>query len=269
MTTASMNEQYEVYAIKYAEMASRPRAESFMFDARHDVFHDMDYFIWVIRNEDRTILVDTGFDSVEGENRGRKIQIEPGEALAEIGIAPDSVDTAIITHLHFDHAGGLEQFPNAQFHLQEAEMVYATGPCMCHQVLQKPYTADHVCQMIRRVYNGKVIFHDGDAQVAPGVTVHRVGGHSRGLQVVRVDTAGGPLVLASDAAHYMENYEARNPFPLVVDIEDMLNGYDVLTRLAGDRQLIIPGHDPIVSSDYPVAFERAKPDVRRLDLGKA
>ena len=146
-------------------------------------------------------------------------------------------------------------------------MVYATGPCMCHQVLQRPFTADHVCTMVRRVYEGKVAFHDGDATVAPGVSVHKVGGHSRGLQVVRVETENGPLVLASDAAHYYENFEERNPFPLVVDVEDMLNGYELMSGLAGVRQLIVPGHDPLVRQNFPAAFENATPDVRRLDLG--
>lgn len=263
---------YEVYAIKYAETGARMRGESFIFDTSHvdpshNVPHDMDYFVWVIRNEQRTILVDTGFDSKEGVQRNRPILFEPAQALAEIGIAPESVDTAIITHLHYDHAGGLDQFPNARLHLQEAEMIYATGPCMCHQVLQKPFTAEHVCQMVRRVYDGKVIFHDGSSEVAPGVSVHKVGGHSRGLQTVLVETANGPLVLASDAAHYYENYEARSPFPLVVDVEDMLKGFDLLTRLAGDRQLVIPGHDPLVRQRFPAAFEDAGPDVRRLDLG--
>lgn len=265
MSTAN---HYEVYAIRYAECAARTRGESFIFDTTHDVAHSLDYFIWVIRNDQRTILVDTGFDNAEGEKRDRPLFLEPAQALADIGIAPDSVDTAIITHLHYDHAGGLDQFPNAQLHLQEAEMVYATGPCMCHPVLQKPFTAEHVCQMVHRVYNGKVTFHDGADEIAPGVSVHKVGGHSRGLQVVRVETAQGPLVLASDAAHFYENYETRNPFPLVVDVEDMLKGFDLLTKLAGDRQLIIPGHDPLVRQQFPTAFENARPEVWRLDLGK-
>jgi len=146
-------------------------------------------------------------------------------------------------------------------------MVYATGPCMCHSVLQYPFTADHVCNMVRRVYNGSVMFHDGDAEVAPGVTVHKVGGHSRGLQVVRIETEQGPMVLASDAAHYYENYEQRSPFPLVVDVEDMLKGYDVLTQLAGERQLIVPGHDPLVRERFPQAFEDTDSQVWRLDVG--
>ena len=258
---------YEVYAIRYAECTERTRSDSFIFDDAHDAPHDIDYFIWVIRNQERTILVDTGFDGREGARRDRPIFMEPAQALAEIGVTPQSVDQAIITHLHYDHAGGLDQFPNANFHLQEAEMVYATGPCMCHQVLQKPFTADHVCRMVRRVYDGKVIFHNGDAEVAPGVSVHKVGGHSRGLQTVRVETADGPLVLASDAAHFYENYEQRNPFPLVVDVEDMLNGFTLLERLAGERKLVVPGHDPLVRKRFPVAFANAGVEVRRLDVG--
>jgi len=258
---------YQVYAIKYAERNARARGESFIFDQTHDVPHPMDYFVWVIRNQERTILVDTGYDGSEAARRDRPVQVEPAQALAQIGIAPESIDTAIITHLHYDHAGGLEQFPNAKLHLQEAEMVYATGPCMCHSVLQYPFTADHVCNMVRRVYNGSVMFHDGDAEVAPGVTVHKVGGHSRGLQVVRIETEQGPMVLASDAAHYYENYEQRSPFPLVVDVEDMLKGYDVLTQLAGERQLIVPGHDPLVRERFPQAFEDTDSQVWRLDVG--
>lgn len=259
---------YEVFAIRYADCPGRIRADSFIFDTSHQLPHDLDFFIWIIRNDDRTILVDTGFDRGEAQQRERPILLEPAEALAEIGIDPASIDTTIITHLHFDHAGGLEHFPNSRFHLQEAEMVYATGPCMCHKVLKRPFTAEHVCQMVRRVYKGNVVFHDGDAVIAPGVTVHKVGGHSRGLQVVRVETADGPLVLASDAAHYYENYEQKNPFPLVVDVEDMLKGFDRLTELAGPRRLIVPGHDPLVRERFPTAFENARPGVWRLDLGE-
>ena len=261
------NENYEVYAIKYGERIDRTRADSFIFDDAHDSPHPIDYFVWVIRNTRRTILVDTGYDHAEAKSRGRPILLEPAEALSRIGIPPESIETVIVTHLHYDHAGGLGQFPNAKLHLQEAEMVYATGPCMCHGALKIPFTADHVCQMVRRVYGGSVQFHDGEATVAPGVTVHKIGGHSRGLQAVRVSTDHGPVVLASDAAHFYENYEKRNPFPLVVDVEDMLRGFDTLSRLAGDRQLIVPGHDPLLLERFPLAFEGAGPRVARLERG--
>lgn len=255
---------WQVHALKYADRNSRTRADSFIFDDNHDAPHDMDYFIWVLQRGDQTILVDTGYDAKEAARRQRSVIREPGAALAEIGIRPEDITTIIVTHLHYDHAGGLEQFPNATIHLQAAEMAYATGPCMCHDVLRMPFTAGHVCEAIKRVYSGRCVFHDGDGEIAEGVTVHCIGGHSRGLQVVRVQTEAGWLCLASDATHYYENVFERKPFPIVVDTEDMLNGFARLEKLASKRELIIPGHDPLVTQLFP----KVGPDFAfRLDKG--
>jgi glyoxylase-like metal-dependent hydrolase (beta-lactamase superfamily II) len=255
---------WEVYAVKYAERNSRTRADSFIFDDAHDVPHPMDYFMWLLRSDDALILVDTGYDEAEARERDRPILLNPGDALAPLGIHPDEISELIVTHMHYDHAGGLHHFPNARLHIQAAEMAYATGPCMCHDVLRMPFTADHVCEAIKRLYSGKVQFHDGDAQVAEGVTVHRIGGHSRGLQAVRVMTSVGWLVLASDAAHYYENFQARKPFPIVVDLEDMMAGFETLERLASAPNLIVPGHDPLVRQHFPQAMAA---HVHRLDRG--
>ncbi len=258
-------ETYEVYAIKYAERTDRIRADTFIFDDNPTGPHPIDYFVWVIRNENRTILVDTGFDGVEAAARKRPVLIEPRAAVAEIGIAPETIDSIIVTHLHYDHAGGLTQFAGAQLHLQEAEMAYATGRCMCHDTLREPFTASHVCEAVKRLYSGLVTFHDGDAEIAPGISVHLIGGHSSGLQAVRVHTAHGPLVLASDASHFYENFEARKPFVIVADVEKMLRGFDRLRELAGTDGRIVPGHDPLVLTRFPQAFAGAAAEIRRLD----
>ena len=255
---------WSVHAVKYADRNARTRADSFIFDDNHDAPHAMDYFMWVLRSGDKTILVDTGYDGEEATSRDRPIRMEPQEALAPLGIKPEEIDTLIVTHLHYDHAGGLHLFPNATLHMQALEMAYATGPCMCHDTLKMPFTATHICEAVQRLYSGKVIFHDGEAEVAEGVTVHCVGGHSRGLQIVRVRTEAGWLVLASDAAHYYENFQARKPFPIVVDLENMLEGFNTLESLASHPDLIIPGHDPLVGS----LFGSDKADhIWRLDKG--
>lgn len=246
-----MDELWQVFALKYSERNARTRNDSFMFDDDHASAHDMDYFIWVLRSGSRVILVDTGYTAEEAAARDRPILRDPAEALAGIGVAAEDVDTVIITHLHYDHAGGLDRFPNAVFHLQAAEMAFATGPCMCEGVLRMPFTAEHVCQMVRRVYSGRVVFHDGAGLVAPGVEVHRIGGHSRGLQAVRVKTAAGWMCLASDASHYYENFLQRRLFPIVVDAEDMLKGFDTIRALASTPSLVIPGHDPLVTRAFP------------------
>lgn len=255
---------WQVHALKYADRNSRTRADSFIFDDNHDVQHSIDYFVWVLRRGKEVILVDTGYDQSEATRRDRPIIREPAEALRGIGLTPEDITTLIVTHLHYDHAGGFAQFPNATIHLQAAEMAFATGPCMCHDVLRMPYTADHICDAIKRVYSGRAIFHDGDGVVAEGVTVHCLGGHSRGLQAVRVQTESGWLCLASDASHFYENVFERKPFPIVVDLQNMMDGFDRLHELASDRKLIIPGHDPLVMELFP----QDGPDYAvRLDQG--
>lgn len=256
---------WEVFAVKYAERNNRIRGDSFLFDEAHDAPHPMDYFMWLLRCGDEQVLVDTGYDETEANARGRPIQLNPGAALEPLGVEPENITQLIVTHLHYDHAGGLEHFPNATLHMQAAELAFATGPCMCHDTLRSPFTAGHVCEAVKRLYSGKVQFHDGDGQISEGVTVHRIGGHSRGLQCVRVLTSVGWMVLASDASHYYENFETRKPFPIVVDLADMLDGFETLYRLASAPNLIVPGHDPLLRDRFP---KGPASHISRLDHGQ-
>ena len=182
-----------------------------------------------------------------------------------INVEASDVTDVIITHLHYDHAGGLKDFPNAKFHLQETEMAYATGPCMCHETIKMPFTGEHVCEMVKNLYSGRVVFYNGIGSIKSGVTVHLVGGHSRGLQSVRVKTENGYLCLASDATHFYENFLMGKPFPIVVDLEDMLNGFKLIKSLATSNDMVIPGHDPLVKNFFPK--EGTSGFVWRLDKG--
>jgi glyoxylase-like metal-dependent hydrolase (beta-lactamase superfamily II) len=173
------------------------------------------------------------------------------DALGSMDVDCRLVDEVVLTHLHFDHAGNLDLFPKARFHLQESEMAFATGRYMCHRSLRRAYEADDICAMLLLVYGGQVVFHPGDATLAPGITLHRIGGHSNGLMVVRVHTARGDIVLASDAAHYFANVRRGDPFPILFNAGDVLDGYERLLALAGSEDFIIPGHDPVVMEIYP------------------
>lgn len=254
-----VSDLWEVHALRYADRNARTRAESFILDDDHAAPHPMDYFVWVLRSGDRTIVVDTGYDAAEAKRRGRPILQDPATQLDGFGVSPETV---IVTHLHYDHAGSLGRFPKARFHLQAAEMAYATGPCMCHAALRMPFTVTHVAEMLHHVYSGRVVFHDGDAEIAPGVTVHRLGGHSRGLQAVSVMTRAGRLCLASDTTHFYENFLRGVPFPLVVDVADMLAGFRAIRGLAETKEQVIPGHDPLVRRLFP----EVAPDIFRLDV---
>ena len=255
---------YEVFALRYAALARRTAGENFLFPDDHAAPMPIDYYIWAIRGGGRTIVVDTGFERESGVRRGRKVLHSPAELLAAVGIDAASVADVVLTHMHWDHAGNWQMFPNASFHLQDSEMAYATGRCMCHHVFRQAMDVENVLEAVKNVFAGRVIFHDGPDEIAPGVSLHLIGGHTGGLQCLRVPTARGPVVLASDAAHFWANIEQGNPFPLVVDVARMLEGFRILEKLAESRAHIIPGHDPLVLKRFPPVA--GHPDIVRVDL---
>jgi glyoxylase-like metal-dependent hydrolase (beta-lactamase superfamily II) len=255
---------YEVYAVKYAERDAH-RAEHFLGGDPHDTPMPMDYFVWAIVGPDKTWVVDTGFAELDAATRQRRLLRPVTDALATVGVEAASVSDVIITHLHYDHVGGHQQFPNARFHLQDREMAFATGRHMTHRALNHAFTPSHVADMVMLVHEGRVVFHDGDDELAPGLTVHLVGGHTNGLQVVRVRTNIGWLVLASDATHYYENFEAERPFPIVFDVGAMLDAYSTLQCLADQPELVVPGHDPLVLERFEVARAGLEGVAVRLD----
>lgn len=263
-----MSETYEILAVKYASHDYRTRLDNFMLPDDHTSVAPIDYFIWVIRNNKRTVIVDTGMDRAEAEGRGRQFLQMPAEALAQIGIDAQTVENVIVTHMHFDHVGTLADFPVARFHLQEAEMAFATGICMCDEFVRRTFNVEHVCGMVRRVYSGRVKFYNGDGEVAPGITVHSAGGHTLGLQCVRVATESGFVVLASDASHLYENFEKRKPFSITIDVARTLQSYTRLEELATSRTHVVPGHDPLVLRRYPAWKTQTEGRVHRLDVAR-
>jgi glyoxylase-like metal-dependent hydrolase (beta-lactamase superfamily II) len=137
---------------------------------------------------------------------------------------------------------------------------------MCHPPLRHAFDVEDVVKMVRRLYDGRVAFHDGDAEIAPGISVHFVGGHTMGLQMVRVWTKRGWVVLASDAAHLYANMEQVRPFPTVYNVGDMLAGHQRAYALASSPAHVVPGHDPLVLKRYPAPSRALEGIVARLDV---
>src|SRR5262249_56576183 len=132
--------------------------------------------------------------------------------------------------------------------------------------LRQAFEVEDVVNMVRRVYRGSVVFHDGDAELAPGLSVHFLGGHTMGLQMVRVWTRRGWVVLASDASHLYANMWQERPFPIVYNVADMLAGHKKAYALAASRRHVIPGHDPLVLKRYPAPSRAHEGIVARLDV---
>jgi glyoxylase-like metal-dependent hydrolase (beta-lactamase superfamily II) len=256
---------YEVYAIKYAERDAR-RTNHFLGGDPHDAPMPMDYFVWLIRNDQRTIVLDVGFTAPVAERRKRVHLRPPAAGLAKLGVNAATVRDVIVSHMHYDHVGTFQDFPQAKFHLQDDEMAYVTGRPMCHAQLRHSYEVEDIVGFVRMLYDGRMQFHKGDDELAPGVTMHRIGGHTIGLQSVRVHTKRGWVVLASDASHYYEHFEKGRVFPTVYNVAETVEGYTILKRLAESPQHIVPGHDPLVMARYPAVSPELEGIAVRLDV---
>src|SRR5690349_3872855 len=226
---------YEVFAIKYAERDAR-RTAHFLGGDPHDGPMPMDYFVWLIRNDRRTIVLDVGFTAPVAERRKRVHLRTPAAGLAKLGVNAATVKDVIVSHMHYDHVGTFGDFPQAKFHLQDDEMAYVTGRSMCHTHLRGSYEVEDVIGFVRMLYDS------------------------------RVHTQRGWVVLASDASHYYEHFEKGRVFPTVYNVADAVEGYTILKRLAESPQHIVPGHDPLVMRRYPAASGDLEGVAVRLDI---
>src|SRR5690606_20440425 len=245
-------------AIRYARHERSAAANFARPVDDHDVPMPLDYFVWAIHraadeNGDHApVIVDTGFGEAAAAARGRIITRPVVEGLRSAGIDHRLVEDVILTHLHYDHAGSLGVFPNARFHVQDAEMAFATGRHACDQGIRAPFDGEPVAQLVRKLYADHVVFHDGDAAFAPGIALRLCDGHTAGLMAVCCETARGTVVLASDAAHLYGNLTRRIPFPIFIDEAAYLRAQARVLELAGGSlDHVIPGHDPLVLACFP------------------
>ena len=265
---------HRLYAIRYATNGTRLESENLSWIAPHgDCPHDrtmpIDFFVWAAVRGREVTLVDSGSDAATCRSRGNEFLQSPADGLARIGVDATDVRHVVTTHLHWDHCGNLAAFPNARLHVQRTEVAHACGPAMGSPFLRRAFDVDQVAAYVRAIYDGRVTFHDGPEEVVPGLSLHPVGGHTPGMQAVRVVTERGAVVLASDAAHFFRNLEEENPFPILVDVVQYVEGLRSLSALAGSREYLVPGHDPAVLSMYPAAGPDTEGAVVRLDVEPA
>jgi glyoxylase-like metal-dependent hydrolase (beta-lactamase superfamily II) len=206
----------------------------------------MDYFFWLIDTGESTIVVDTGFSSAGGANRQRTFLIHPSEALRALGVDPASAPEVLVTHAHYDHIGNLDLFGSSRVTTSRAEWEFWTGGMQDRLQFHHSVEDAELAELRRVESEGRLRTFEDEIEIAPGVRMLRVGGHTPGQSIVLVDTADGVVALASDAVHYYEEYEDDIPFAFVADLPAMYAGFDLLHRWEreGAVRHVVSGHDP-------------------------
>jgi glyoxylase-like metal-dependent hydrolase (beta-lactamase superfamily II) len=258
--------RYEIYGIRHSVNASRTRGQNFILETRPCELLQLDFYFWVLFGGGQVIVVDTGMNPEKAARHGHDPLLRPIDALRSLGMDPEAVETVILTHAHYDHLGHLDAFPNARFLMQAEEMAYVTGPWMEKPWFRRAYEPDEIARLVYLLHAGRLELHGRDRTVADGVSVHWVGGHCAGQEIVRVRTARGWVVLASDALHYYEEYERGVPFAVAFNLSDMIAAHDRIRELADSDDHIIPAHDPRLMNIYPSAGPGHHGQVLRFDL---
>lgn len=231
----------------------------------------MDYFFWIFRNDAQVIVIDTGFSPEAAIARKRQPVVKPADALARLGIDPAEVKLLVLTHAHYDHAGNLGLYPNAEIVMSRREFEF-WGTDMG----KRPQYAHHIDPLdIERIQAladaGRITFLDEPRNtLIPGIELHELGGHTPGQLALVVEMPEGPVILASDAVHYYDEFEQDRPFAVLDSLADMYKGYEQIREwMQRPGALMIPGHDPDVMNRF-APVDKADPSFAvRIDSSGA
>ncbi len=254
---AGQKPQYQVYAIRYATIPDF-RVAGLVKGADPARQLDIAMMVWLIQGNGRNILVDSGFYR-EQFFRQWKVNdfVKPSESVAQLGLKPEDITDVIITHMHWDHADGMDLFPKARIWLQKDEYAYYTGEAWQQKGTHGGIDPEDVLAVVKLNLEGRVGLVNGDAQeIIPGITCYIGGKHTFQSQYVGVSTNAGTVVLASDNMYLYENLEKHLPIAQTLDADSNLRAQDRMRQLAANPRLNIPGHDPAVFERFAKVSDR-------------
>ena len=250
---------YEIYALKYAGPMPNKLALLLWMEG-WDKDAERNYYIWAIKGKDETIVVDTGVSLTLASERKLTNFVNPVDLLARIGADKTNVKKVFITHLHWDHLGGIElflqAFPEAVFYVQEKEFNFWIKDPIGRRAPFAKVSDDATKRALAQLEGTPRLKRlSGDTKIMPGIDILLAPGHTIGLQSVAVNTPKGTAIVASDCAHIHESFVTDIPSCIITDMIVWMESFDKLRARASSIDLIFPGHDVMMYNNYPKVAE--------------
>ena len=254
VSSAQVAPEYTIEAIRFGTIPQF-RVASLVVGANPDERTDLAVVVWLIRGGGRTILFDSGYHrQTPGFDRFKTTDyVRPDEAVKLAGVDPAHVTDIVISHVHWDHMGGIDLFPQATIWIQRAEYDYYMGQSW-QPGQSRAADVDDLVTLLKRNAAGKVRLVNGDDQeILPGIRAYTGARHTYASQYIRV--AGSPsFVLASDNCYLYRNLETKSPIAQTFSEADRaanVAAFDRMISLAGARERVVPGHDPRQFERFP------------------
>jgi glyoxylase-like metal-dependent hydrolase (beta-lactamase superfamily II) len=253
---------YEAYAIRFGILPAFP-VSGLVAGAERGRTLDIPVMVWLLKGSNgRNVLIDAGFYRQKFLDQWKPRDYRtPAAAVAAAGVTPDAITDVIISHAHWDHAGGAGLFPKATIWIQREEYRYYTGEAWHARNTHGGVDAEDMAALLRINTEGRLRFVEGDDQeILPGIRAYTGGRHTWASQFVSATLAAGSAVFTSDNMYLYENLEKRAAIAQTLDAASNLKAQDRIRALASDPRLIVPGHDPAVFE----RFERVADGVVRI-----
>jgi glyoxylase-like metal-dependent hydrolase (beta-lactamase superfamily II) len=250
---------YSIKAIKYCEQTV-PGAQMF-YMAHFDKDMRADFYFWLLRRDDgKVALVDCGvrdvdeFNTVVGGPSSKyafRMNMQTHNIpllLRREGVALEDVEWLFLTHLHYDHASNVHLFPNARIVVNRRGWIATLAPKYPHMVPHPLFPHDSLAHLVHQANDRLILAAESDGEIAPGISVFYVGGHTQCCQAIKVNTKQGVAIFPSDTIFYYANLEQNHPIGLNLNL---IECYDCMARVRREADIVIPAHDPRVLEKFP------------------
>lgn len=218
---------FELYALKYGQ--SKYSTQYIYYNDNQNKFVDFHWLFFLIKLNEKIILVDTGFSNKALAEQFKITYTDPLDLLKDMGITPDMITDVIITHAHFDHIGNVDKFIKAKIYIQKDEL---------DNYLKRTVDKNKI-----DFFNNNVLIKTFDKEliIYDLIKIINIGGHSTGSSAVAFNFNNKKYIITGDECYLNDNYINKKPVGTYYNLK---KNTDFINNFLKNYDIFYTFHDP-------------------------